>query len=358
MYSFKQVSLKDLERIKYESKMLCCDFEWITNWYSTFGKVENNVLGYHKTPYIVTVYKEDVLVAIVPLVKLDRKYCKCIKLEFVEFLGQQWGSSGNDVITLESLGRSFAQELSDWVKKNINYHFLFLKYLPKTTVLNEKYKLYHYAGEPFIPVNRYAGYEDFLLKAYAKRFRKQLDRTLRKIKRDGFELELSTEEINDANFKEIKRISKTKISDGKGFVYGDPDKEAFYLKMFKIYQSNVQFVKFNKQAIAYVINIDFKDQRLAIDCAFDRDYKTYGAGIHCMNFNIQNSFKNGYENYSFGVGLDPYKFQFTNQAKSTYMCFDYKFRFKSLLALPYLLYRVKRTDHIVLDQLQKQAHHE
>ena len=101
------------------------------------GKVENNVIGYRKEPYIITAHKDRVLVAIIPLVKLNRTYCKCIKLEFVEFLGQQWGSSGNDVITLESLGRSFAQELSNWVKKNINYHFLFFKYLPKTTVLSE-----------------------------------------------------------------------------------------------------------------------------------------------------------------------------------------------------------------------------
>ncbi|MFA9370779.1 MAG: GNAT family N-acetyltransferase [Labilibaculum antarcticum] len=353
MYDFHLISIDELKEIEYDGKFLSCDSSWICKWYSIFKDVENNVLGYKKTPYIISVCCNDKLVAIVPLVKLQRVYCKCFTLEFVEFLDQQWCSMGNDIIALKPLNIAFANELQHWIRKNIRYHFLFLKYLPKTTVLCNKYKLYHYAGEPIIPMAEYSGYENFLMESYAKRFRKQLERTLRKIERDGFEFELSTEEINESSFKEIKRIAKSKIVDGKGFVYGDPNKEKFFLQMFKAYSSQVMFVSFNKTAIAYVINIDKNGKRLAIDCAFDRDYKTYGAGIHCMNCNIQNSFKLEHKKFSFGVGLDPYKFQFTRQAEPSYMCFDFKYRLKSLLALPYLLYRVKKTDRTVVNHLQK-----
>ncbi len=353
MYNFQFISLEELEKIQYNGEFLSGDSNWISSWYSIFKDVENNVLGYKKQPYIISAYCKDTLVAIVPLVKLHRVYCKCLKLEFIEFLDQQWCSMGNDVISLKSLDTSFADELNHWIRKNINYHFMFLKYLPKTTVLHDKYKLYHYAGEPNIPMKEYSGYQNFLMESYAKRFRKQLDRTLRKIERDGFEFELALEEINETNFEEIKRLAKSKIVDGKGFVYGDPNKEKFFLQMFKAYSSQVLFVKFNKIAVAYVINIDKNGKRLAIDCAFDRDYKTYGAGIHCMNCNIQNSFKLEQKKFSFGVGLDPYKFQFTKQSEPLYMCFDFKYRLKSLLALPYLMYRVKKTDQAVVNQMKK-----
>ena len=353
MYNFQFISLKELEEIDYHSDFLSCDSNWISNWFSIFKDVENNVLGYKKRPYIISAYCNGKLAAIVPLVKLQRIYCKCLKLTFVEFLDQQWCSMGNDVISLKPLGLDFANELKHWIKKNINYHFIFLKYLPKSSVLNGKYKLYHYAGEPVIPMVEYSGYQNFLMESYAKRFRKQLDRTLRKIDRDGFKFELSAEKINESNFKEIRRLAKSKIVDGKGFVYGDSNKEKFFLKMYKDYSSEVLFVKFNKIAVAYVINIDKNGKRLAIDCAFDRDYKTYGAGIHCMNCNIQNSFKKEQEKFSFGIGLDAYKFQFTRQAEPSYMCFDFKYRLKSLLALPYLMYRVRKTDHEVVNQLKK-----
>ncbi len=353
MYSFQLISLEELEQIEYNGEFLSSDFKWIFSWYSIFKDVENNTLGYNKKPCIISSYCKDKLVAIVPLVKLNRVYCKCLKLEFIEFLDQQWCSMGNDIISLKSLGTSFTEELKLWIKKNISYHFLFLKYLPKSTVLQSSYKLYHYAGEPIIPMKEYSSYLNFSMESYAKRFRKQLERTLRKIERDGFKLELLTEEINETNFKEIKRLAKSKIVDGKGFVYGDPNKEKFFLEMFKSYSSRVLFVNFNKIAVAYVIDVDKNGKRLAIDCAFDRDYKTYGAGIHCMNCNIQNSFKLEQEKFSFGVGLDPYKFQFTKQAESLYMCFDFKYRLKSLLTLPYLLYRVKKTDRTVVSQLHK-----
>ncbi|PKQ63108.1 hypothetical protein BZG02_10100 [Labilibaculum filiforme] len=353
MYKFQFITLKELEDIDYHSEFISGDFNWISNWFSIFKDVENNVLGYKKQACIVAAYYTEKLVAIVPLVKLQRIYCKCIKLEFVEFLDQQWCSMGNDVISIKPLGIVFANELNKWIKKNISYHFIFFKYLPKTSVLSEQFKLYHYSGEPVIPVEDFSSYSDFLSDSYTKRFKKQLDRTLRKIERDGFKFELSTETLNESNFKEVKRIAKSKESDGKSYVYGDPNKENFFLKMYKSYNAEVLFVKFNQQVVAYVINIDTQGKRLAIDCAFDRDFRTYGAGIHCMNCNIQNCFKKEQEKFSFGIGLDPYKFQFTKYAEASYMCYDFKYRLKSLLALPYLLYRVKKTDKEVVNQMKK-----
>jgi len=50
---------------------------------------------------------------------------------------------------------------------------------------------------------------------------------------------------------------------------------------------------------------------------------------------------------SFGLGLDSYKFRYCNKIEEFFMCFDFKFRFKSLLALPYMYYRLNKTDKMV-----------
>nr|WP_320118827.1 GNAT family N-acetyltransferase [uncultured Marinifilum sp.] len=353
MYTFQFISLSELGQVEYKGEFPSCQYKWIKDWYSVFKNVENNVIGYKKKPYIIAAYANNTLVAIVPLVKLCRVYCRCIHLEFIEFLDQQWSSMGNDIISVKSLQHSFVDELIHWIEKNINYHFIFLKYLPKSTILKEKYKMYHYSGIPFIPISKYQDYQDFRMRGYKKRFRKQLDRTYRKIERDGFSFDLSFEDVNETNFEDIKRISRTKKLDGKGFLYGDSKKEEFYLKLFKHYSSKVVLVKFNNQPVAYVVNIECNGVRIGVDCAFDREYRTYGVGIQCMNGNIKHSFTAKNEQFSFGDGLDPYKFQFTHCAEPLYMCFDFKYSFKSLLALPFLMYLINKKDKEVYNQLQK-----
>jgi hypothetical protein len=352
MYRFSFITLNDLKGIDYIGDFPSNQFNWIYNWFSVFGKVENNVLGYNKKVYIIACYKDNKLVAVVPLVKLYRIYLKFVKIEFLEFLGQQWSNQGNDIIKFEDLETCFSSELISWTRKNINYHFIFFKYLPKSSVLANKYRLFHYSGAPFVQVDKHSSYEVFLDKVYARKFREDLRRTLRKIKKEGFEIEVCFEEINEESLAEIRRIAKSKEIDGKSFLYGDAEKTQFHLKMYECFPSHVVFVKFNQKAVAYGTCIDWNGERIGIDAAFDRDYRKYGAGIHCIDAIIQRSFLDKKQKLSFGLGLDTYKFQFTDQIEHFYMCFDFKFRFKAILALPYFLYRLKKEDRQVITKLQ------
>jgi hypothetical protein len=176
---------------------------------------------------------------------------------------------------------------------------------------------------------------------------------LRKIKKEGFEIEVSFEEINEASLSEIRRIAKSKEIDGKNFLYEDAEKTQFHLRMYECFPSHVVFVKFNQKAVAYGTGIDWNGERIGIDAAFDRDYRKYGAGIHCIDAVIRRSFLDKKQKLSFGLGLDTYKFQFTDRIEHFYMCFDFKFRFKAILALPYFLYRLKKEEKNVQDKLQK-----
>lgn len=353
MYNFQIISLKNLEEINIAESFPSNQFCWLNNWQKAFENVENNVLGFARKPYIIAAYKEDKLVAIVPLVKLRRTYFKIVKIEFLEFLGQQWSNLGNDILQFEKLDKSFSSDLVSWIRNNLKFHFLFLKYLPKNSAFADKYRLFHYAGAPFVHVEKHENYECFAKEVYTRKFREDLRRTLRKIKKDGFEFEICHEEINEASLNEIKRIAKSKMTDGKSFLYGDAEKTQFHLKMYECFPSHVVFVRFNKQAVAYATSIDWNGERIGIDAAFDREYRKYGAGIHCIDTTIQTSFKDGKQKLSFGLGLDTYKFQFTDQIDQFYMCFDFKYRLKSLLALPYFLYRLKKEDKSVLEKLEK-----
>ena len=48
---------------------------------------------------------------------------------------------------------------------------------------------------------------------------------------------------------------------GKNFLYEDAEKEQFHLKMYEIFPSQVVFVKFNQQAVAYGTSIDWNGEK-------------------------------------------------------------------------------------------------
>ncbi|RUT77876.1 GNAT family N-acetyltransferase [Ancylomarina longa] len=352
VYQFRSISIEELAKIHYHSNFPSCRAQWMSNWLSVFKEVKNNVIGYGKKPYIIAAFQKEELVAIVPLLKLNRTYFKYIRIEFLEFLGQQWSSLGNDIIVLKELEVAFTSELIRWIKKNIPFHFLFLKYLPENSIFAKQLSLFHYAGAAFIEVDSYNNYEDFAEKVYTRKFREDLRRTLRRTNKHGFEMTVNTEKITKESLKQIRRISKSKLIDGKSFLYEDAKKEEFHLKMYEEFNSQVVFVKFNGQPVAYGTSIDWNGERIGIDAAFDRDYRKFGAGIQCINASIKTSFEDKMQKMSFGMGLDTYKFQFTDKVQTYYMSFDFTYRLKALLALPYFYYQLQKRDKKVSEMLR------
>jgi hypothetical protein len=357
MYTFRFLTISDLERIQYTNPFPSTRYKWISNWFKVFEEVENNTVGFSKKPYVVGAYKEDHLVAIVPLLKLERVYFKFIKIKFLEFLGQQWSSLGHDILTVEALDESFTRELSKWIRKNISYDYLFLKYLPKKSVLANRFHFFHYSAAPCMQLNQYTDYEDFSKKVYSRKFREELRRTARKIKKDGYDFEVEIKDITKENIKEIKEIAKSKEVDGKKFLYGNAEKEAFHLKIYEDLPSKLMLLKMNKKIVAYATTIDWNGTRIGIDASFDRSYRKYGIGIHCVNETVKNGFQDGKEKLSLGLGLDFYKFRFADHIDQFYMCVDYKYRLKALLALPYFQYQLKKKEQDVLKTLEKTRFH-
>lgn len=344
MYSFSLVTLEDLQKIEYASQFPGGQTSWIADWYHTFKKHNDNLFGANKKAYIVTAYEGNKLVAVVPLMRLTRTYFKYFKLQFLEFLGQQWSGMGYDIITIRDLEDGFIEELFHWVKKNISYHFLFLKYLPASSRLKSKFHFYRYAGAPFIQISSFSDYETFRLNVYSRKFREDLRRTYRKIGRDGFTMEVEQHDIDENSLEAMKSISASKTTDGKSDMYENKLKENFHLKIYKQNPSKVVFIKLNGVAVAYGTLIDVGGQRIGVDAAFDRKYRKYSVGIHCVDQIIRSGFEDNVQKLSFGLGMDTYKFQFTNCVEEFFMCYDFKIRLKSLLVLPYFKFRLLQTD--------------
>lgn len=353
MYSFSLITLEDLQKIEYCSMFPGSQVTWITDWYETFKEQKDNDFGFSKRLFIVTVYKENTLVAIVPLIKLTRVYFKIFKLQFLEFLGQQWSGMGYDIIQIKKLENRFTSELTKWLSRNISYHFIFFKYLPGDSILKSKFRLFKYAGAPFVNTSNFVDYKDFSLNVYARKFREDLRRTKRRIEKDGLQISIEQRNLDKQSLLWIQKISASKTTDGKSNLYENQLKADFHLRMYRQNSAKVVFVKFNNKPVAYGTTIDFNGQRIGIDAAFDRQYRKYGVGIHCIDQVIRCAFSDGIKKLSFGLGMDIYKFQFTNCIEEFYMCYDYKIRFKTLLVMPFFKYKLEKTHRNVKSVLEK-----
>lgn len=352
MYRFETIPIEELENLEYKANFPSNRFEWMSNWYKVFKKVEDNIVGFNKKPYIIAVYKNEDLEAIVPLIKLVRKYFKFINISFLEFFGQQWSSLGNDLIILRELDRHFYHELRQWIRKNISYDFIFLKYIPTQSGLVTCYRLFYYSVAPCLHLSKYKGYQDFTQKVYSKKFREELKRTSRKLARENLVYTTEVREINKENLKLIKYISKSKKIDGKSSLYENSQKETFHLSVYESFPSQILLIKLNGEIVAYSTSIDWQSKRLCIDSSYHRKYRNYGVGIHCIDSGIRNAFENAIEKVSLGMGHDSYKFRFCDDIDHFYMCFDYKLRLITLLVLPFFKYRILKTHQEVQAKIQ------
>lgn len=171
-------------------------------------------------------------------------------------------------------------------------------------------------------------------------------------------MEVEQHEIDEYSLAAIRNISASKTTDGKSDLYENKLKEDFHLKIYRQNPSKVVFIKFNGEAVAYGTLIDINGQRIGVDSAFDRRFRKYGVGIHCIDQVIRSGFEDNVEKLSFGLGMDTYKFQFTNCIEEFFMCYDFKIRLKSLLVLPYFHYRIKKMNQdvsAVMERNKQQA---
>lgn len=298
---------EELEKVTGSSSA-SMSFRWCSTWWRIFRDIENNSLGYKKKLAIICGYEKDQLILVVPLIRLQRRIGP-LKINFLEFLGQQWGS-----IFCTAL-KTYDFKLSDleaFLKKNIPYHILFLRQIPIRESKNYSDRLIPYSGLPFVNLKGYHTKDDFVLDNYSKKLKQNLRTSVNRIRKKNLSLTMAAVQIDNENFNEIIRISKSKFKDNKSSIYLDKNKLHFCRELFSVMDSNVVFVKINDINVAYRANIIYQNQKICIDASYDRNYRNYDPGIISIDYNFADTFTNNLEVDNLGPGLDDYKLKFTD----------------------------------------------
>lgn len=288
---------------------------WLINWWKVFEKVEDNVFGYNKELLIICLYEDEKLIAIAPFVKLYRKKMG-LKICFIEFLGQQWGGTYLDIIGI-NLTEKHIELIFEWLHKNVKYHLLLLKYIPEDTNKFNREDLYLYSACPQINLKKYNSYEDYIESNYSKKLKQNLRTALNRAKNDNLNIEKEVSFIDEYNFKEIINISKSKLVDNKTWLYGNESRRRFYKLMYEEMNSNVVFIKMNKNIFAYRTNIIFNNTKFCLDASYDRKLRKYDPGILSVDLNIKDSFDKDLDIHCLGPGIDAYKMKFAKEVKFT-----------------------------------------
>jgi hypothetical protein len=336
---------------KIGHQSITSSYDWVENWWRIFKNRNDNNFGINKQLRIILLINNNEIKAIFPLTKLYRKFAG-FRVSFLEFIAQQWGGCSNDLISTD-LNNEEIRFLLNWIKKNISYDFILLKYLSLNTILSPYFKMYLYTACPIIKIAKYKHYDEYKSKNYSKNLKRNLIKSNNRAKRKNIIIERSIEDINPKLLREIKKLSLEKTRDGKISLYNDVDKQKCYNNAYRMFESNVTFVRLNNKHVSYATNIIINNKKYGIDISYDRDYKEYDLGTLTVDRSIKDSFERELEIHSLGPGLDSYKSKFTKEIEKLYMIGSGGNTIKSLILNPLFKYFLKKRDREVQEELHK-----
>lgn len=314
-YSFKNI-WKNIEQETNHTN-ITSSYDWQFTWWSVFKDINNNIIGFDKQLLIICLYENSKLIAIAPFIKLYRRKLG-LKVNFIEFLGQQWGGNYLDIIGYK-LTEKQINNIFEWLKNNIKYDILFLKYITEDSQTFTKDKLNLYSVCPQIKISNYKTFDDYIKKNYSNSLKQNIRTAYNKANKCNDIITTSVETYTDENFQEIIQLSKSKLIDNKKFLYEDNNIRMFMQQIFKTLNSNFVFVNINNKKVAYRANVFFNNAKFCIDASYDRTFRKYELGSISVDANIKDSFNNKIDSHCLGPGLDFYKQKFTKNNIKIYV---------------------------------------
>lgn len=319
---------------------LTSSYDWLNTWWSVFKNVNNSLIGFNKKLIIICLYENHNLVAIAPLLKVNRKKYG-INISFIEFLGQQWAGNYLDIIAGKSHIK-YRNIIFKWLYNNVKFDSIFLKYIPNDTQCFTLDQLYLYSACPEINISEFRNYDEYVKNKYSKNLKQNLRTAYNKAKKADDMIETSIEALDHKNFKETVRLSEFKLLDRKNSIFNDENKSLFMQEVTKIMTSNVVFVHLNGKNVAYRTNVIFNNNKFCLDASYDRNFRKYELGSISVDANLNDSFTNKMFSHCFGPGLDFYKKKFTKKNINIYMFIHKGNTFFSLIIFNIIKYLAKR----------------
>jgi CelD/BcsL family acetyltransferase involved in cellulose biosynthesis len=292
---------------------LTSSFEWLWAWWETFKGREDAVFGYSKRLRIVLASSGGELRAIFPFMAV-RRGPRISRFEYLEFLGQPWGATSLDLVGNADPG--LAARALDWSGRNLRYHLLHLRYLPRGgPLLSELAASSHpFSACPIIPLRAYEGFEAYQGQAYSKSLKQNLRTAANKMKAEGLDWTSRISRVGPAELAEMERLSGQKLADGKSSLYADPGKAAFVRKVCAKMDAEVLFIRLGEANVAYRLNFMYGNRKFCFDASYDRAYPRFELGALSVQESIKDSFAKGLDAHCEGTGIDAYKLKFTKEA--------------------------------------------
>jgi len=292
----------DFERAEAEWKRLeqeaghsniTASYDWLRTWWSVFASRNDAQFGRRKQLRILLLYQGPELVAIAPLVRLERR-ALLRSIVYIEFLAQQWGATMLDLISRDP-SPAITHAVMDWLQTNERYDVLHLSYIPEHTkhfcVSDESATVL--SACPLVHRKDYADYDEYCRMVQSKNLRRMVRKSFRRMKEKQWSYEFVTGPADAAALAEMRRLSLCKLGDRKGSPFTDRDKARFLAAIYTALPSDVRFLRINGRAAAYTSLLSFGDGVFAYDTSYDRELRDVAPGQVLRTENIRLFFAEG-----------------------------------------------------------------
>jgi hypothetical protein len=287
---------------------LTTSYAWISKWWELFADYNNNKFGFDKKLRIAVLYEGENIVCIAPLVILNRKMMK-LEFSFLEFIGQQWSAIYCDLLSVDTR-TVFLDIILEKIFKEDKIDIVYFNHIPDRTRFFNKDRLLPYAACPEVDLTMFSNMGAFRSQKYSKNLNQNIRTAYNRAIKDNVTLKNEIKQSDEVTTREIVRIAKTKLADGKDFKYADERKTKFRIEIMSVFRSNHCFIYANNYPIAYRTNVIYNSCKFCLDASYDREYPKYELGSLSVDANINDSYNLGLIRHCMGPGLDFYKLKF------------------------------------------------
>ncbi len=274
---------------------------WLEVWWTAFG--------HGAKPYICSVWQEDELLGVAPLLK---------KQDCVSFIGDVEVCDYQDFIITPGKEEAFFRILVDHLKQEGIKQIDLAHLRPDSSVLAylapEVEKLGCGASseqeEVSSEMDLPATWEDFLLMLSGKE-RHEVRRKLRRLRESGRIDYRMVKEMGDVGdgMDTFMSLFESNKSDKAAFM--DPAMTSFFRAladaMAKMGILNLFFLDLDNQPTAAVMCFDFNGITYLYNSGYDDRYRSLSVGLLCKVLNIKDSIERGKKKYDFLKGDERYK---------------------------------------------------
>ena len=315
------------EWISFEKKVnnqnITSSYIWQRTWWKNFKEYEKRAFGYNKRLCILFLYStKDELRAIAPFCVVMRKGMGLIPYKTIEFIAQQWGAIYLDIIS-NTLNNDEYEFIFDWLKNNMKYDVIELKYIPEFTRNFDlsKSNVTILSACPEIRIKNYRDVTHYRQREYSKNLKQNLRTAKNRIKRKKVNCrEEIFESINITDLEKVEAVSRSKLIDNKHCIYNDVNKKIFLQEIYINYElsTNIVAIMLDNKLACYRINFLYNQNKYCFDAAYDRTYRYFMVGRLSVDLNILDSFKKGIYIHCMGPGIEPYKMDYSKQISRIY----------------------------------------